>query len=857
MLLLLLPFVSGVRAQDTESTTPTTDTGWSYTSTNEVKDVSNTVYTMTLTGTVSTMAAGTTNTDLPGLSVTFGATGNKEWTVGKLVVNNKQRGDLIYAQTSSQLALTNGLPTDGAFYVFKPAVSGKLTLTYSGWPGLPARWLEVNTNRNKVTPIDAPSAAFQEMTYSTFVIGGKTYYFYGNENGQGLQAFLNSVSFEPSFLKAGGKEQVLNNAILDAPTLGETVDMPFLSIDGSVEATYTKKEDSYSVNKTGDIVLIHATKTKIGAQCTIPTTTAFPNEETLAYYFKGINANNNAYVVDKGTKFTVGQALTTTNGGGGSMYLGGWQYGESGTANTWTSSDSKSKTDSWKQAVADYSGTDDQGLFTHTLDGFLYSTAGANDACSETRGTFDSNNKRLSLPCRGAYAMFEPERKGKLTVYILQNGSVNTFNDDKKATTPNDYGWTGKSKDFTGEIAWRPFYIKDEQGKDVPDVTPTVNNNLTWTLLELQDLQKAQEANHRDKKPQLYFYKVVNGERTEVTSGDEYTTMYNALNQSRKDGADIPIQVHKTTDGGYMVIQKSYVKYEFPVLPGKTYFIFSNTSKLGFCGYKFVADADQTAQTVSLANQSTSFNAPTGTLANVTLADRKFKAGQWTTLCLPFSVSASQMRSVFGDAVVLDEVQQVAQPGEQVTVDGQTSTMSRNTLVMVHHVYDQMAVAGVPYLIKPSHNVENATFTAVYFPSTAVTPQTVDCHHGYTWKGVFANEPMGAGDYYVGSKDGYFKYYTTDGHDSYSFRSYLDFDSGKAGAKRMVLGTAEFGIADVNTTTGISNMTAIEPSDIDPRALNTGKIYNLQGQVISNNSTDLNHLPAGIYIVNGKKELVK
>lgn len=856
MMLLLLPFVSGVRAQDTDGTTPTTDTGWSYTSTKEVKDVSNTVYTMTLTGTVSTMAAGTTNTDLPGLSVTFGATGDNDWTIGQLKDNKGNlRNEHYYAQAGSTLALDGSIPTHGGFYVFKPAVSGKLTLTYSGWKNMAATWVEVNTNRTISASFKTPESVFVEMTQSVFVIGGKTYYFYGYKKDTNYPAHLNSVSFEPSFLKAGGTKQVLNNAILDAPTLGETVDMPFLSIDGSVKAKKTSKEKTYDVNPTGDIVLISKTDNQIGAQCTIPTTTAFPNEETLAYYFKGINANNNAYVVDNGTTFTVGQALTTTNGGG-SMYLGGWQFGASGTANTWTSSDSKSKTDSWKQAVADYSGTDDQGLFTHTLDGFLYSTAGANDACSETRGTFDSNNKRLSLPCRGAYAMFEPERKGKLTVYILQNGSINTFNNDDNATTPNNYGWTGKSKDFTGEIAWRPFYIKDEQGENVSGVTYSINNNLTWTLSELQDLQKAQEANHPDKKTQLYFYKVVNGERTEVTSGDEYTTMYNALNQTRTD-ADIPIQVHQTKDGGYMVIQKSYVKYEFPVLPGKTYFIFSNTSKLGFCGYKFVADADQTAQTARLDNRADQYAAPTGTLANVTLADRKFKAGQWTTLCLPFSVSASQMRGVFGGDVVLDEVKQVAQPGEQVTVDGQSSTMSRNTLVMVHHVYDQMAVAGVPYLIKPSQNVENATFTAVYFPSTAVTPQTVDCHHGYTWKGVFANEPMGAGDYYVGSKDGYFKYYTTDGHNSYNFRSYLDFDSGKAGAKRMVLGTAEFGIADVNTTTGISNMTSIAPSDIDPRALNTGKIYNLQGQVVSNNSTDLNRLPAGIYIVNGKKELVK
>ena len=73
----------------------------------------------------------------------------------------------------------------------------------------------------------------------------------------------------------------------------------------------------------------------------------------------------------------------------------------------------------------------------------------------------------------------------------------------------------------------------------------------------------------------------------------------------------------------------------------------------------------------------------------------------------------------------------------------------------------------------------------------------------------------------------------------------------------MVFGATEFGFTDVNTTTGISSLSVITPEDMDPRAFNTGKIYNLQGQVVSNDSRNLDRLPAGIYIVNGKKELVK
>lgn len=318
IVLLLLPFLSNVRAQESGGSETTTDTGWNYSTTAEVENNNNNIYTMTLTGTVGTMAAGTTNTDLPGLSVTFGASGDSEWSIGNLVVNNQQRGELFYAQAKSQLAVSDGIPTKGAFYVFKPVVSGKLTFTYSGWNNLPARWVEVNTNRTKVSSFAAPNVTFQEMTQSVLVIGGKTYYFYGNENGKGLQAFLNSVSFEPSFLKNSGTEQVFNNADLGTPTLGEPVDyMPVLTIDpkSSVKVKKTSKDDSYSVNATGDIVLIHATSNTIGATCTIPATPHFP-EEKLSYSFSGINANDNAYVVDAGTTFPPGQVLTTTNGGG-------------------------------------------------------------------------------------------------------------------------------------------------------------------------------------------------------------------------------------------------------------------------------------------------------------------------------------------------------------------------------------------------------------------------------------------------------------------------------------------------------------------------------------------------------------
>ena len=143
----------------------------------------------------------------------------------------------------------------------------------------------------------------------------------------------------------------------------------------------------------------------------------------------------------------------------------------------------------------------------------------------------------------------------------------------------------------------------------------------------------------------------------------------------------------------------------------------------------------------------------------------------------------------------------------------------------------------------------------MYFPATAVEPQTVNGGNGYTWKGVFQNETLGNGDYYVSGTDGSFKYYTKGSHNSNSFRSYLDWDSNGSGAKSVVFSAISFGSAtDDTTTTGISE---IKAADIDATAINTGKIYNVNGQVVSNDSTDLNSLPKGIYIVNGRKYVVK
>ena len=54
------------------------------------------------------------------------------------------------------------------------------------------------------------------------------------------------------------------------------------------------------------------------------------------------------------------------------------------------------------------------------------------------------------------------------------------------------------------------------------------------------------------------------------------------------------------------------------------------------------------------------------------------------------------------------------------------------------------------------------------------------------------------------------------------------------------------------------DVTAIEGLQQDTRKLHTdAAVYNLQGQKVASDIANLNSLPAGIYIVNSKKILIK
>lgn len=803
------------------------EASWTYSSTDDVTNNCKS-YTATMDNTDGgIITAGKVFSGLPGLDFSFGTTGDASWSVGKYDAGNNEQSSNIFVQGPAKPTLNGVVPTSGAFLTLKPVVNGQVTIhcwndNYS--------LITLNEKGAKLTTLDKNGSNY-DRTVTYTVYGGQTYFFYCSVSGNSLLG-VNSITFEPSFYLQSAKTQQKNDVTYEALTLGVKYDMPFITTTSipSDRGSISKYDESigndiYVLDGVGSISMIKSTTGNVGAKCVIKNSQF--GDVTLSYHYTGIKDNKNVWMAYEGFTPKVGDQVTSENGGV-TLTFGGWRYAAA----------NKETTDKWSAGSGDDAGRDDDNVLTRIIDGFAYETSGNKNGYSETKGMFEVG-KTHTIPCRGAYAMFEPTKSGSLSIYILQNGSINTFKNEDNVSKPNDDGWTGHAGDFAGNLALRTFYIVDENGNPV-SATPEINNVLRWNQAELNQLAKAKDKD-------ITYYIKVDGNRKKMDQAT-FDNIFTELNTTRENGKDISVEVHQY-DNGYAVVQKSYVKYTFNVKPGKTYFIFSNSSKLGICGFKFEADATQATATKELAN-SGDYTAETDkTYASVTLKGRTFTQNQWTTLCLPFSVSASQMKKTFGDGVQLVEMDHVTTTNNE-TYDG--TTYFYKTILMKNHVYNQMLVAGVPYLIKPDKMVTGATFENVYFPSTAVAAGTVSVAKNYTWRGTYGNvSTLGNGDYYVSGKTGQFKYYTTEGHKSNSFRAYLDFNSSTA-AKPVVFEAMSVGGEE--TTTGIET---IKAEELDPTEFNTGAVYNLNGQMVSDNSKDLNNLPAGIYIVNGKKYVVK
>ena len=207
--------------------------------------------------------------------------------------------------------------------------------------------------------------------------------------------------------------------------------------------------------------------------------------------------------------------------------------------------------------------------------------------------------------------------------------------------------------------------------------------------------------------------------------------------------------------------------------------------------------------------------------------DRKFTAdGGWYTLCLPFAVSNDQLATVFGDGVRVESL-----TAARKETDGTTT--------LVFTTVSGGVEAGKAYLVKPTETAENPVFSGVTLSSAAPQSTEVD---GYTFVGTYSLthlDPTNKDYRLLGGNDGLglYRIAADDATNLKGTRGYFVFpDDGQEAAEAKVA---------VSVPTDIHPIIGVEK-------VKEG-IYTLQGVKIEH----VDHLPAGVYINNGKKILVK
>lgn len=606
--------------------------------------------------------------------------------------------------------------------------------------------------------------------------------------------------------------------------------------------------------------------------------------------------------VADGEDYTVGQTLYNGDKTVG-VTLGGWTY-NSGTYYD-DYHDSYTAKESWegqkfvknadRSAYIDSRKTEEDvfhEFFDKDEDG-KYKTFSTNGSCAAkseqlkvdnnnpyaATGNYSApaDNKSVAnatpwlLPCRGSHIKIEPTDAGLISVYVMQEGCVS-----HAPSGGEDVDGVHYNEDEPIDVTVKKVYVADEKGEIVKEVVADTKSKVAAQMHKDDGRARAE-----------YFWGDSDLAYNEATMNsflkiDNFADQWSFLDNWPNPGMQQHVFKLGNDKDGHVLITKGIVRYTFNVLPGKTYYIFSNTAKLGLAGFTFEpgkhakydmvqADAKHkewratgelyTIPTAKVTlEDGKDYSAPTDAKnAEVTL-NRKFYRNYWNAICLPYSINRRQIEDVFGD-------------GTMVVLMNYIDTSSKKVMFIEH--VNQDIIAGYPYLIFPTkkddndktdHSVINngiittrATFGEADSPIFTVGTDGTTYTDGkmqndaLVFKGTFTNSMLNAGSYVVTNK-GVLSRITKEGMKIKPYRSYIYFNRETAGAKAISLQNMNVNgfENEEDNTTGIENL--LFESGI---LTHSADVYSIDGQLVRSKALNLNGLPKGVYIVNGKKYVKK
>lgn len=200
--------------------------------------------------------------------------------------------------------------------------------------------------------------------------------------------------------------------------------------------------------------------------------------------------------------------------------------------------------------------------------------------------------------------------------------------------------------------------------------------------------------------------------------------------------------------------------------------------------------------------------------------ERTLSPEYWNTFCVPFTISADVIKEKFGE-------------GTQVCTFG---SMEGTVMNFAHSTTIE---AGKPYIVKPTKEVVNPSFTGVNIEATAAKQVGAN---GYFMQGIYSVKTDLTTDgtnLFLGDGNKFYKPLGTTTAKMKGMRAYFIVPQG-----------TNFAALRANidgATTAIDEFATVVEQPTDNR------IYNLQGQFVGTSFEGLH----GVYVQNGKKVLVK
>lgn len=227
---------------------------------------------------------------------------------------------------------------------------------------------------------------------------------------------------------------------------------------------------------------------------------------------------------------------------------------------------------------------------------------------------------------------------------------------------------------------------------------------------------------------------------------------------------------------------------------------------------------------VTLKDTETYNEAP-ALVANVTL-DRKL-GEKWNTIVLPFALDETQVTEMFGEGAKVAAYKGSTVNGDHVTLNFEEQTSME---------------AQTPYMIKPGTNASYKVNGVILEPASGLKKVEDANHNGIDFVGNYTTgQTLQQNSFFISNN----VFYRASGQET--MNAYRATFQVPTSTKAKIMNTVFVGEG--------GSVTAIDDVHVSPQG--SFDVYHINGMLVKKNAIDLNGLDKGIYIINGKKYVVK